>query len=59
MIPDYNQIDPLNDSKAVIESKIQAIKKAYNNGKVTEEEVEEVKSLLAKASAKLGYAFTW
>jgi hypothetical protein len=61
MIPEYNAIDVKNDTKEVIQAKIDVLKKGVEEGTVTEEEYENEKLRVETALLvhKLGYAFTW
>lgn len=61
MIPEYNKIDVLNDTKEVIQAKIDALKESLSKGDITQEEYDTEKNRV-KVNVKLhklGYAFTW
>lgn len=59
MVPKYNRIDAENDTKNVIEAKIDAIKESYANGEITFEDMEGERAKLERATERLGYSFTW
>ena len=61
MIPVYNKVDVLNDTKEVAQAKIDALKESLGKGEITQEEYDMEKNRV-EANAKLhklGYAFTW
>jgi uncharacterized membrane protein len=61
MIPEYNKIDVLNDTKEVAQAKIDALKVSLSKGEITQEEYDTEKNRV-EANVKLhklGYAFTW
>ena len=61
MIPEYNKIDVQNDTKEVIQAKIDALKEAVKKGDITTEEYDTEKNRVEANIKlhKLGYAFTW
>ena len=62
-IAEYNKIDVENDSKTVIQSKIDAMKEAVRNGDMTQGEYdaekERVETSMTLKKRLFGYAFTW
>jgi uncharacterized membrane protein len=61
MIPNYNKIDVLNDTKEVAQAKIDALKVSLSKGEITQEEYDTEKNRV-EANVKLhklSYAFTW
>lgn len=61
MIPNYNKVDVLNDTKEVAQAKIDALKESLGKGEITQEEYDMEKNRVEVNAKlhKLGYAFTW
>jgi uncharacterized membrane protein len=61
MIPEYNKVDVLNDTKEVAQAKIDVLKESLSKGEITQAEYDMEKNRVETNVKlhKLGYAFTW
>ena len=61
MIPEYNKIDVQNDTKEVIQAKIDTLKELLAKGEINQEEYDMEKNRVEVNAKlhKLDYAFNW